>query len=324
MSYPELGFKTTAEEAADAFANEIKGKNVLITGTSVNGIGFEAARAIAKHANLVVITGYNEERLKLSEEAIKKDIPSANVRKLILDLNSLAAVRKAAAEVNAYSEPLHVLVNNAAAPLGPFATTADGLETQIGVGHVAAFLFTKLVTPKLLASATADYTPRVVFIGSQAHMFGPGVVLDVIKPGLEGVPFPPHVSYFSVKSANILTASELSRRAKGKLHAFSIHPGIIVTNFGTKSPAIPVMHAMGLVDEKGVPNTKDFEWKSIPQGAATTVTAAFDPRIAGQSGGYLNDNKVMTEMVAEHTASPDNAAKLWEVTETVIGEKYEF
>jgi hypothetical protein len=69
---------TTAEEAADIFANEIKGKNgaalipdrlheperdaVLITGTSIGGLGFETARVIAKHASLVVITGHNVER----------------------------------------------------------------------------------------------------------------------------------------------------------------------------------------------------------------------------------------------------------------------
>jgi hypothetical protein len=47
-------------------------------------------------------------RLKLSEDAIKKDIPTANIRRLTLDLSSLAGVRKAAAEVNAYSEPIHV------------------------------------------------------------------------------------------------------------------------------------------------------------------------------------------------------------------------
>jgi NAD(P)-dependent dehydrogenase (short-subunit alcohol dehydrogenase family) len=97
---------------------------VLITGTSIKGLGFETARAIAKHANLVIITGYNAERyaayfiaffisftqsrLKLSEDAIKKEIPSANIRPLVLDLSSMAAIRAAAAEVNAYPEPLHV------------------------------------------------------------------------------------------------------------------------------------------------------------------------------------------------------------------------
>ncbi|KAJ7848543.1 hypothetical protein B0H13DRAFT_2674987 [Mycena leptocephala] len=93
---PAFSFTTTADEVATAFSLEIKGKNVLITGTSLNGIGFEAARVIAKHANLVIITGYNDERLKLSEDAIKKDVPTANIRRLTLDLGSFAGIRKAA------------------------------------------------------------------------------------------------------------------------------------------------------------------------------------------------------------------------------------
>jgi hypothetical protein len=99
---------------------------VLITGTSLNGLGFENARVIAKYANLVIFTGYSPERycvpsllslpawlnfmcrLRLSKEAIRKDVPSANIRRLSLDLSSLAAVRTAAAEVNTYPEPIHV------------------------------------------------------------------------------------------------------------------------------------------------------------------------------------------------------------------------
>jgi hypothetical protein len=57
-------------------------------------------------------------RLKLSEEAIKKDVPTANIRRLTLDLSSLAAVRKAAAEVNSYTEPIHV--RNMSTSLWPF------------------------------------------------------------------------------------------------------------------------------------------------------------------------------------------------------------
>jgi NAD(P)-dependent dehydrogenase (short-subunit alcohol dehydrogenase family) len=89
-------------------------------------LGFETARVLAKYASLVVITGYNQERyltpshqgvvgvntnidrLKLSEEALKKDVPTANIRTLHLDLSSLGSVRAAAQEVKAYPEPLHV------------------------------------------------------------------------------------------------------------------------------------------------------------------------------------------------------------------------
>ncbi|KAJ6523314.1 hypothetical protein B0H19DRAFT_1276968 [Mycena capillaripes] len=322
-AFPEFSFNTTAEEVATALSQEIKGKNVLITGTSLNGIGFETARVIAKHANLVIITGYNDERLKLSEDAIKRDIPTANVRRLTLDLSSLAGVRKAAAEVNTYSEPIHVLIHNAAAAIGPFKLTVDGLESQIATDHVGPFLFTKLLAPKILASASTGYTPRVVFVSSGAHAFGPGVNFDTI-----GNPNPEkHTSsgaYFEAKSANILTAIEISKRSKGAINAYSLHPGVILTNINQKEEAIPEMQALGILGPDGQPNTEKFQWKTIPQGAATTVAAAFDPRINDKPGAYLDDSTVKNESVVAHSSDPANAARLWTVTERIIGEEFTF
>ncbi|KAF7360132.1 Short-chain dehydrogenase/reductase family protein [Mycena venus] len=316
-AFPEFSFITTADEVATTFSQEIKGKNVLITGTSLNGIGFETARVIAKHANLVIITGYNDGRLKLSEEAIKKDVPTANIRRLTLDLASLAGIRKAAAEVNTYSEPIHVLIHNAAATIGPFKLTTDGLESQIGTDHVGPFLLTKLLASKLLAATTPSYTPRVIFVSSGAHAFGQGVNFDTIgRPNSET--YSSAGAYFEAKSANILTAIELSKRSKG------LHPGIIFTNINQKEEAIPGMQALGILGPDGLPNEEKFQWKTIPQGAATTVAAAFDPRISDKPGSYLDDSKIANEAVVSHSSDPANAERLWTVTEKIIGEKFTF
>ncbi|KAJ7146420.1 hypothetical protein C8R44DRAFT_845585 [Mycena epipterygia] len=320
---PQFSFTTTAEEVATAFAQEIKGKNVLITGTSLNGIGFEAARSIARYANLVVITGYDAERLKRSEAAIKADVPNANIRRLALDLSSLANVRKAAAEVNSHPEPLHVLIHNAAAPVGPFKLTADGLESQIGTDHVGPFLFTKLLTPKLLSAGTASYTPRVVFIASGAHNFGKGVNFETLATP-NAATYDGGDAYLQAKSANILTAIELSKRSKGKLNAYSLHPGVIDTNITQNEDSIANMQALGVLGPDGRPNTKKFQWKTIPQGAATTVAAAFDPRLDATPGAYLNDSVVANGSVASHSSDPVNAERLWTATEKIIGETFTF
>ncbi|KAJ7897764.1 hypothetical protein B0H13DRAFT_2032574 [Mycena leptocephala] len=272
----------------------------------MNGIGFETARAIAKHANIVIITGYNEERLKLSEDGIKKDVPTANIRRLTLDLASLAGVRKAAAEVNTYSEPIHVLIHNAAAAIGPFKLTVEGLESQMGTDHVGPFLLTKLLTPKLLASATAGFTPRVVFVSGATHAYGPGINFDTIEhPNPEM--YSNFGAYWDAKCANILTAIELSKRSKGALNAYSLHPGCV-----------------GILGPDGLPNTEKFQWKTIPQGAATTVAAAFDPRISDKPGSYLNDSTIANESIAPHSSDPANAARLWTLTEKIIGEEFIF
>ncbi|KAJ7793774.1 NAD-P-binding protein [Mycena olivaceomarginata] len=320
---PSFSYTTTAEEVATTFSDEIKGKNVLITGTSINGLGFEAARVLAKYAKLVVITGYNEERLKLSEDAIKKDVPNANIRRLILDLTSFASIRKAAEIVNANPEPLHVLINNAAASFAEFTLTEDGLETQLATDHVGPFLFTKLLTRKLLAAATPTYTPRVVFVSSEAHGMGTGIDFDALtNPDPEK--YVKFNAYAQAKSANILTAIELSKRSKGRINAYSLHPGGIFTNIHEKENSVPVLQALGVLLPDGKPNSALGQWKTIPQGAATTVAAAFDPRLNDTPGAYLESSVVANDKVAAHSSDPATAEKLWTVTEKLIGESFAF
>ncbi|KAJ7640079.1 short-chain dehydrogenase [Mycena polygramma] len=322
MSTTSFSSTTTAKEVATVFADEIRGKNVLITGTSLNGIGYEAAFAIAKYANLLIITGYNAERLALTEAAIKKEVPTANLRRLPLDLSSLADIRKAAEVVNADPLPLHVLIYNAAAPIGPFKLTADGLESQFGTDHVGPFLFTKLLAPKLVASGTATITPRVVFVASAAHAFGAGVDWASLEHP-DPVKYSAAPAYFSAKSANILTAIELSKRAKGALNAYSLHPGIIYTNMVQKEESAADLQVMGMLGPDGRPNPK-FTWKTQEQGAATTVAAAFDPSLKDKAGAYLNDCADATASVVAHSSDPANAEKLWAVTEKLIGESFTF
>ncbi|KAK6980905.1 short-chain dehydrogenase/reductase family protein [Favolaschia claudopus] len=325
MSPPSQIFtpQSTAEEVASVFSEAIQGKNVLITGTSLNGIGFETARAIARHANLVVITGYSAERLKLSENGIKKSVPTANIRRLTLDLSSLDGVRKAAAEVNAYPEPIHVLIHNAAAAIGPFKLTVDNLESQMATDHIGPFLLTKLLLNKLRSLDSPSFTPRVIFVSGAAHAYSPGISLPrITSPSAEG--YTNFGAYWDAKCANILTASELARRGRGVISAFSIHPGFIFSNFVQKDGAVPELQASGILTADGLPNTEKYAWKTIEQGAATSVAAAFDPSISDKSGSYLVDGKISNESIAPHAADPETAAKLWSLTEKIIGEEFVF
>ncbi|KAF7296380.1 hypothetical protein HMN09_01108100 [Mycena chlorophos] len=332
--------ETTAAEVASAFSEEIKGKNVLITGTSLNGIGFETALAIAKYADLVILAGQSDERLKLSEAAILKENPTAKIRRLLIDLSSQSSVRQAAAEVNMIPEPLDVLIHNAAAPLGALKITVDGLESQFATNHVGPFLFTKLVLGKLLErGAHADgimITPRVIFISSNAHLIGAGVDFARLQ-ALSSASTPAdrkqveenaykssQDAYYQSKSANILTGIELSRRANGKILAYSLHPGIILTNNtqSTQPESIAAMQAMEIFDAEGKP-VKEVPWITQEQGAATTVAAAFDPSLVATPGAYLKDCVVTKDFVASHSSDLTNASKLWELTESIIGEKFE-
>ncbi|KAF7317166.1 NAD(P)-binding protein [Mycena chlorophos] len=316
---PTFSSKTTAQEVADALVDEIRGKNVLITGTSQNGIGFEAARVISQYASLVIITGYDAERLQLAEDAIKQNVPEARIRRLRLDLSSLNAVRQAAAEVNAYSEPLHVVIHNAAAPIGDFNLTVDNLESQLAVGHVGPFVFTKLIAPKLLSNTSSTSPPRVVFLSSAGHSAGLRVDLDFLKnPRPERSSA--YATYAQTKSAAVLMAAELSRRSHGKINAYSLHPGTIFTNIFTKGDGPRIGKGAGMLDATGQPSPAFGGWKSIPQGASTILVAAFDPRLGDSPGAYLNDCAISTK----HVGHEAEAATLWTTTEEIIGEKFEF
>ncbi|KAJ7620290.1 hypothetical protein FB45DRAFT_1032969 [Roridomyces roridus] len=319
--------ETTAEQVADTFAREIAGKNVLITGTSIGGLGFETARVIAKYANLLVITGYNHERLQQSEDAIKKEFPTANIRKLTLDLSSLAAVRVSAAEVNAYPEQLHVLINNAVAPFVSLEVNADGLEYQMATGHLGPFLFTNLLAPKLIVTRTSTYTPRVVFVSSLGHAMGPGVHLDTFAKLLPGKYTKVMEPYVETKSANIMNAIELSRRAQGKLLALSLHPGAIETTATQRPASKAMLTEVGMYTPDGERNRDaPIPWKTMEQGAATTVVAAFDPSLSGQCPPHflMCLNYVANELIAPHTSDPESVKKVWILTEEAVGQSFEF
>ncbi|KAJ7231031.1 hypothetical protein B0H12DRAFT_1240046 [Mycena haematopus] len=77
----------------------------------------------------------------------------------------------------------------------------------------------------------------------------------------------------------------------------------------------------GILDADGKPlsgaNAK-YKIKTIPQGAATTIVAAFDPRIAGKPGAYLADCVEDNATVAPHCLDPVTAERLWILTEKLI------
>ncbi|KAK7022674.1 short-chain dehydrogenase/reductase family protein [Favolaschia claudopus] len=339
QTLPIFSFNTTAEEVGNVFADEIRGKTVLITGTSLKGIGFETARVIAKYAKLLIIAGYNEERLQLSEDAIKKETPSANIYRLTIDLSSLASVRKAAGEVNALPDPLHVLINNAAATRTGFTLqlTADNIELQYATNHVGPWLFTNLLIPKLLASASPSSPlpssssgssgktkPRIIFLSSDTHYWGPGVDFALLEhptaPEREAE-FDAFKTYWGTKCAPILTASEVTRRTGGRVAGFSLAPGMIFTGALEEPAVAEVLKAGGFLSAEGKP-VEEHPWKTLEQGAATTMTAAFDTRLEDKGGAFLSDCNIKD--AAAHSTDPATAEKLWTVTEKIVGEKFAF
>lgn len=230
---------------------------------------------------LLILAGRSPEKLQQAVDSIETSAPNTPTRKLVLDLGSLSAVRDAADEVNGWADVpnVDVVINNAGIMAVPYKLTADGMESQFATNHVAHFLLTQLLMPKMLASGPRG--ARVVNLSSAGYRVGRGVRFDDHNFS-EGAAYEKWSAYGQSKTANILHARALAKRygAKGLL-AYSVHPGSIWTNLGLH--AKDDFKAMGAVDEAGNPcDTERTKWKTLAQGVSTSVVAAFDPSIEGK------------------------------------------
>jgi NAD(P)-dependent dehydrogenase (short-subunit alcohol dehydrogenase family) len=163
---------TTAEELVKILAAEIKGKVILTTGPSPASIGATFVETVARaQPALLILAGRSTSKLQQTADAITKENPSVPVRLLQLDLGSLAAVRKAASEVNSWTDVPHidVLVNNAGIMATDFALSPEGYESQFATNHLGHFLFTNLIIEKVLAASS----PRIVNVSSDGHRLSP-------------------------------------------------------------------------------------------------------------------------------------------------------
>jgi NAD(P)-dependent dehydrogenase (short-subunit alcohol dehydrogenase family) len=85
----------------------LKGKRALVTGSTA-GIGFAAARTLAREGAEVVVNGRTEERVRAAVEAIERGVPGAQVRGVAADLGSA----EGCAQVTRRVAELDILVNN--------------------------------------------------------------------------------------------------------------------------------------------------------------------------------------------------------------------
>jgi NAD(P)-dependent dehydrogenase (short-subunit alcohol dehydrogenase family) len=202
------------------------GRTVLVTGTTVGGLGQFTALELARRGARVVLAGRRHERVDEARAAILAEVPGAELEPLVVDLADLASVRRAAAEAAALG-PIHVLVNNAGVMGTPYARTADGLEQQMATNHFGPFLLTGLLLPQLVASENAT----VVTVSSQMHRIARKAPLD--DPHLQHGRYQRWPVYGQSKLANLLFTYELERRCRRAglpVRALAAHPGFASTH----------------------------------------------------------------------------------------------
>lgn len=297
-------------------AGKLPGKVVLITGCS-SGLGVETAKALLDTGATLYLTARDISKAKtaLGDIAVHE-----RVHLLGLNLDSLADVRKCAAEFLSRSPRLDILIANAGIMACPEGRTADGFESQLGVNHLAHFLLINLLLPILLTSSTSHFNSRVIILSSIGHRASE-VHFDNLN--LEGA-YNPWVAYGQSKTANIWTANELERRYGTKgVHAWSVQPG------GVASTGL-LRHAS---EEEKAALQKDptlsLVFKSPEQGAATSVWAAVAEALEGQGGKYLEDCQIAKAWssdlgqwhpgYAPHAYDADKEAKLWAESLKLVG-----
>ncbi|XP_056174213.1 short-chain dehydrogenase TIC 32, chloroplastic-like isoform X2 [Syzygium oleosum] len=276
-----------------------------------SGIGMETTRVLALRGVHVVMAVRNVDAGRSVKEAILKELPSAKIDVMELDLSSMASVRKFASDYQASALPLNLLINNAGVMACPFTLSQDNTELQFATNHIGHFLLTNLLLETMKKTSRESNTEgRIVNLSSEGHRFAyrEGIRFDKINNESE---YSSMQAYGQSKLANILHANELARRSKEEgvqITANSLHPGGIATNLFRHSSILNVLASLG----------KLF-LKNVPQGAATTCYVALHPQVKGVSGEYFMDsNKAKATSLAQDA---ELGKKLWDFSISLTNPK---
>jgi NAD(P)-dependent dehydrogenase (short-subunit alcohol dehydrogenase family) len=272
----------------------MRGKTVVVTGAT-GGIGGATARGVAERGATVVLVARDPERGEALRAAIARATGNPRVRLFLADLSSLAAVRAVAGAIAADHPRIDVLVNNAATYTRRRKVSADGIELQWAVNHLAPFLLTR----SLLAPLTAG-GGRVVTVSSAAHR-GARLRWDDLQMRRRYFGW---AAYSATKLANLLFTRELARRMAGSgVTANALHPGVVATEL-----------LMG-----GFPPIRLLRrfLRTPEEGAATPVFLATSPAVEGITGRYWIDCKEAQPAAA--ALDDEAAARLWLWSERMTG-----
>ena len=321
-----FGATSTTDEVLSGL--DLRGKRILVTGVSA-GLGIETARALAAHgANVVGAARDLTKALVATNQVAKEAVAAGGTFELIqLDLADLNSVRAAAGSLLNAGKFFDVIIANAGVMATPLGHTADGFETQFGTNHLGHFVFVNRIAPLLRSGG------RLINLSSSGHRFSN---VDLDDPNFEHTPYEPFVAYGRSKTANILFAVEFDRRHRARgVRAAAVHPGGIQTELGRYMEPGALQAMLDRINQQLVAEGKtSFQWKSIPQGAATSVWAgvvAESDEIGAQYcenchvGSIVADDvpiTVTSEGVRAYALDPNNAAALWKKSEEMVGESF--
>jgi NAD(P)-dependent dehydrogenase (short-subunit alcohol dehydrogenase family) len=322
----KFGANSTTDEVLAGV--NLEGKRILVTGVSA-GLGVETARALVARGADVVGAARNLEKAQRATSEVSKAAAEtgANFELIELDLASLKSVCAAADKLVADGRLFDVIITNAGVMATPFGKTQDGFETQFGTNHLGHFVFVNRIA-KLIKDGG-----RLVNLSSSGHRFSN---VDLNDPNFETTPYEPFVAYGRSKTANILFAVAFDQRHRERgVRATAVHPGGIMTELGRHMDPGSLEQMVDQINQQAAAAGKGpFEFKTIPQGAATSVWAAVVAS-AEEVGGRYCENCHVSDVVADdatlgmldegvrgYAIDPQNAAALWKMSEEMTGEAF--
>jgi len=302
---------------------DFTGRRTIVTGGS-SGIGIETARALAS-VGAEVTLAVRDTTAGERTAAELRETTSADVRVGRLDLADLDSVR---AFVATWDGPLHLLINNAGVMALPTRQlTASGWELQFATNHIGHFALTCGLHDALAAGADGGVETRIVSLSSRGHLRSP-VVFDDLH--FSERPYDPWLAYGQSKTANILLAVEAHRRwsAEG-VTANAVHPGAIYETNLSRHMSPDVLERVWSQVRERQEKSGGIGFKTREQGAATSVLVATSRQLDGIGGRYFEDcneahplpadfSPETASGVAPYALDPENAARLWELSERMI------
>jgi len=312
MMDAKFGATSTTE---DVLAHtDLRGYRILVTGISA-GMGVETARVLVAHGATVVGTARNLEKARAATAEVHAQTASGAALQLIdVDLASLVSVRKCSDRIVGDGQPFDLVIANAGVMAGPKRTTVDGFETQFGTNHLGHFVLINRIAGLLKSGG------RVVMISSAGHR---RANVDLQDPNFERTPYDELTAYGRSKTATILFAVEFDRRHKSTgIRATAVHPGAVLTETVAK-----IIEALGDGRDAAV---GAYNWKTVPQGAATAIWAGVVAAADDVGARYCEDCNIAEVVddqnsragVRAYALDPENAKELWATSEALVREHF--
>jgi NAD(P)-dependent dehydrogenase (short-subunit alcohol dehydrogenase family) len=318
-----FGAKSTTDDVLAGI--DLSGRRVLVTGVSA-GLGVETARALAAHGAQVVGAARDLAKAARATAEVRAQAANGGGLELVeLDLASLESVRACADALVADGRPFDVVIANAGVMRTPFGHTADGFETQFGTNHLGHFVLVNRIASMIAPGG------RLVNVASSGHRYAD---VDLDDPNFERTAYDPMMAYGRSKTANILFAVEFDRRHRARdVRAMAVHPGGIKTELDRHMAPGELEKLVAQINAQlAAAGEPPFQFKTIPQGAATSVWAAVVAPAEDVGGHYCENCQVskiteglispVSPGVRAYALDPQHAKTLWAKSEEMVGERF--